>query len=354
MIDSAPNSICILRLSALGDVCHALPVVRSLQAQWPNCRFTWVIGKAELALIGDIAGIEFILFDKSSGWRAFGALRKAMRGRRFDVLLHMQTSARANLAALLVPAQTKIGFDFARSREGHGLVINRRIESRSGGHQIDDMFGFADALGVHKRVLAWNIPVPDVANAFAEAILPTSQPTLAINVCSSPSSRVHRDWMPSRYAQVARYAVEKHGMRVVLCGGPSERERQAGQTIESAARVHVINLVGKTSLKQLLAVLQKASVLVTSDSGPAHMATAVNTPVIGLYAATNPYQTGPYLSLDRVVNNYPTAALREYGKPVEQLPWGVRVHAPGAMAGIALEEVCARLDEFADFQALRA
>lgn len=344
MIELAPQSLCILRLSALGDVCHALPVVRTLQAHWPDCRISWVIGKPELALLGDIPGIEFILFDKSTGWRAFATLRKAMVGRRFDVLLHMQTSARANLAALLVPAALKVGYDAARSREGHNWVVNRRIAPRAGGHQIDDMFGFAEALGVCERFLVWDIPVPQAAAEFAEAKLPGNQPTLAINVCSSPSGRVHRDWHPDGYAAVVRHAVLKHRMRAVLCGGSSEREQQAAQRIVDAANIPVTNLVAATNLKQLLAVLRKSAVLVTSDSGPAHMATAVGTPVIGLYAATNPYQTGPYLSLDWVVNHYPAAAQREYGKPVEQLPWGVRVHDAQAMADIGADEVCAQLD----------
>lgn len=346
LAEPAPKSICILRLSALGDVCHALPVVRTLQARWPHCLITWIIGKPERALIGDIPGIEFILFDKSMGWRAFAALRKSMAGRRFDVLLHMQTSARANLAALLVPARIKMGYDAARSREGHSWVVNRQIAPSAGGHQIDDMFGFAEALGVQERVLAWDIPVPSKARDFAEVELPGNQRTLAINVCSSPSGRVHRDWLPERYAAVVAYAVTKHRMRVVLCGGASEREREAGRRIAGLVNVPVINLVGETSLKQLLAILRKATVLVTSDSGPAHMATAVGTPVIGLYAATNPYQTGPYLSLDWVVNHYPQAARKEYGKPIDQLAWGVRVHDPMAMADISADEVCVQLDKF--------
>src|SRR5574337_484487 len=92
----APVSVCILRLSAVGDVSHTLPVVRSLQNAWPDTRFTWIIGKLEATLLGDIPGIEFIIFDKSQGWKAHAQLRRSLRRRQFDLLLHMQLSLRAS------------------------------------------------------------------------------------------------------------------------------------------------------------------------------------------------------------------------------------------------------------------
>src|SRR5215472_1754583 len=100
----APESLCVLRLSAVGDVCHTLPVVRTLQAAWPSTRITWIIGKLEAGLVGDIPGIEFIIFDKSQGLGAYGGLRRTLAGRRFDLLLHMQMSLRASAASLLVRA----------------------------------------------------------------------------------------------------------------------------------------------------------------------------------------------------------------------------------------------------------
>ncbi len=339
-----PRRLCLLRLSALGDVCHALPVVRTLQAHWPECQITWVIGKLEHQLVGDIDGIEFIVFDKSLGWRAYPALRRQLAGRRFDILLHMQTSARANLAALLIAADIKLGYDRTRAREGHGWVVNRRIAPAARGqHQIDAMFGFAQALGINRRELRWDIPIPEQARAFCRQRLPDTGPVLAISPCSSPSKRVHRDWHAAGYAQVADYAVAELGYQVVLCGGPSERERTMGQRIRQAMRQPALDLTGQTSLKELAAVLARAEVLLSSDSGPAHIATAMGTPVLGLYAATNPYQTGPYLSLEHCVNHYPQAIAREYGKPPEALPWGIRAHGPEAMASIQPAEVIERL-----------
>lgn len=334
-----------MRLSAIGDVCHALPVIRTLQAAWPECRFTWIIGKVEHMLIGDIPEIEFIVFDKSKGWGAISALRRKMKGRHFDLMLHMQTSLRSNIAAWFVSANIKLGYDKNRSKELHGLVTTHAIGAASRQHQIDDMFDFAKALGVENRILKWDIPIPQAAIQFAEETLSDTKPILAINACSSPSKRVHRNWHTDGYARVAEYAANKLGYQVVLCGGPTPHERQAASEIEEKAHCEVLNLVGKTNLKQLLAVLKKAKVLITSDSGPAHIATALNTPVIALHAVTNPFQTGPYLSLDKVVNKYPEAVQDEYGKPLEELSWGIRVHKEDAMNRISVDEVIGQLEK---------
>ena len=343
---AVPRRLCLLRLSALGDVCHALPLVRALQAQWPQCRLSWIIGKLEQQLVGDIAGVDFIVFDKSLGWRAYSHLRRQLAGQRFDLLLHLQTSARANLVALLVPARHKLGYDAARAREGHGLVVNHRLPPlASGQHQVDDMLDFLPALGLQRQAPRWDLPVPASAQAFARGHLPAQGRILAINACSSPSRRVHRDWHAAGYAAVADHAIAELGYEVVLCGGPSAHERAMARAIVQAMARQPIDLVGQTSLKQLAAVLQRADILLSPDSGPVHIATAVGTPVLGLYAATNPYQTGPYLSLAHCVNHYPQAILAEYGKPPEALPWGRRAHGAGAMASIEAGEVIARLQQ---------
>ncbi|MGE5167555.1 MAG: glycosyltransferase family 9 protein, partial [Deltaproteobacteria bacterium] len=122
-----PQSLCLLRTSALGDVTHVVPLVRTLQGTWPQTRLTWIVGKLEHKLVGDIPGVEFIVFDKAAGWRGFAALRRQLTGRRFDVLLHLQVALRANLVSALVRADLRVGYDRARSRDLHGLFVNRRI-----------------------------------------------------------------------------------------------------------------------------------------------------------------------------------------------------------------------------------
>lgn len=340
-LTSPPKSICLLRLSAVGDISHTLPIVRTLQAQWPETRITWVIGKLEHSLVGDIPGVEFIIFDKSRRWRAFTDLRKKLKGQRFDVLLHMQMSMRASLASLLIRADLRLGFDRQRAKDMQWLFTNARIKYQPRQHVIDSFFGFTEALGINERLLRWDIPIPDNANEYAEQQLPGEQPTLVISPCSSMA---YRNWKAQGYAEVADYAIEKHHMRVVLTGGPSEIERQMGVQIASLMQRPALNLIGQTNLKQLLAILHKATAVISPDAGPAHLATAVATPVIGLYACTNPDRARPYLSSDYVVNKYPEAVKGKYGKLPANIPWAVRIRDEGTMARIKAQDVISQLE----------
>ena len=134
-------------------------------------------------------------------------------------------------------------------------------------------------------------------------------------------------------------------MRVILAGGPSEGERRMGADIEAACQVPVTNQIGKDTLPELLALLARARVLLTPDSGPAHMATMVGTPVVGLYAATNPARSGPYLSGRWCVDAYPLAARTFRGCEPDELPWTHKIEEPGVMDLIRVDEVTAKLDE---------
>ena len=337
-----PRSVCILRLSALGDACHVVPIVRTLQRVWPDTELTWIIGKAEARLMSLVDGVEFITVDKRAGFGARHALREQLRGRHFDVLLHMQLALRASLVARNVSAAVKLGFDRARARELQWMFTNARIAPRTREHVLDSFFGFLAALGVKDRLVEWNIPLPDEARAYADQLIPDARPTLVISPCSSHALR---NWRTERYAAVADYAARKHHMRVILCGGPSTLEVETGAAIEKAAAMPLINQIGRDTLPQLLALLGRATALVTPDAGPAHMATMVGTPVVGLYAATNPARSGPYLSRLWCVDAYAQAARRFRGRSPDRLPWTEKIEQRGVMDLIEVEQVTAKLDE---------
>jgi len=336
-----PADVCVLRLSALGDVCHALPVVRTLQDEWPQARLTWILGGLEKKLLGHIPGIEFVVFDKNAGIAAYRDLRAYFAGRRFDALLHMQLALRASLVAAMVPAGVKIGFDRARARELQWLFTTHRIEPRSREHVLDSLFGFTRALGITRRSVRWDIPLPEAALEYARRVIPDGQPTLVVSPCSS---HAQRNWSAEGYAAAADYAASRHGLRVLICGGRSPPELQYGERIAGLMRHTCVNLVGKDTLLEMLATLQRATVLISPDSGPAHMATTVGTPVIGLYAATNPERSGPYYSRPWCVDRYEQAAQRFLHKSAAELAWTTKIEQPGVMDLIGTGDVIERLD----------
>jgi heptosyltransferase I len=337
-----PTDLCVLRLSALGDVCHVLPVVRTLQDAWPTVRIAWIIGKLEHKLLGHIPGIDFVVFDKNRGRAAYTDLRARLRDRHFDALLHMQLALRASVAAALVPARLKIGFDRARARELQWLFTNARIAPRAREHVLDSLFGFTECLGLRERSMRWDVPLPDAAQEYARRAIPdTAQPTLIISPCSS---HVLRNWSPARYAAAADHAAVRHGMEVLLCGGRSALELEYASEIERQMHQPCRNLVGQDTLVEFLATLGRATALLSPDSGPAHMATTVGTPVIGLYAATNPQRSGPYYSRRWCIDRYGDAALRFRRKPATELPWTEKIEHPGVMDLITVADVTAQLD----------
>jgi heptosyltransferase I len=194
---------------------------------------------------------------------------------------------------------------------------------------------------VRERSLRWDIPLPDTALEYARRAIPDGTPTLVVSPCSSHELR---NWSAERYAAVADHAAARHGLRVLICGGPSPLEKEYGARIESLMRQPCVNLVGKDTLLEMLATLARATALVSPDSGPAHMATAVGTPVIGLYAATNPARSGPYFSRESSVDRYDAAARRFRGRPASELPWTTKIEEPGVMDLIATADVVERLD----------
>jgi heptosyltransferase I len=337
-----PRTLCILRLSAIGDTCHIVPVLRTLQMVWPDTQFTWVIGKPEARLMSLIEGVEFITVDKRAGFGARRHLRRQLAGRRFDVLLHMQLAFRASLLAREIRADLKLGFDRRRARELQWLFTNARIAPRSREHVLDSFFGFSEALGIRNKELRWDLPLPEDARAYAAELIPDERMTLVISPCSSHKAR---NWRPQRYAAVGDYAARQHGMRVILCGGPGAYEQEFSAAIESEMKSPVVNQTGKDTLPQLLALLGRATALLAPDSGPAHMATMVRTPVIGLYAATNPARSGPYLSRMWCVNAYAKAASRFRHRRADKLPWTEKIEEPGVMDLISVEDVTAKLDQ---------
>lgn len=322
-----------------------LPTLRTLQHHWPQTAITWIIGKSEAALVGDIPGVEFISFDKSAGLPAYRQLFRQLKERRFDLLLHMQVSLRASLCSLAVKAPIRLGFDRRRGKNLQWLFTNARIAANPRQHVLDGFLEFPRSLGLNEMVMRWELPIPPEAESFAAQQLAAPDQFLAVNPCSSNRPRNFRNWSIKSYAAVIDHAARRHGLRTVLTGAPTKEEQDYAAAIADAAGTAVLNLVGRTTLKQLAAVLARCRVTIAPDTGPAHIANAVGTPVIGLYATSNPERTGPYNWLQSTVNRYPEAVYREFGHPPEKLPWGKRVRNPNAMELITVDEVTAQLDK---------
>ena len=339
--EAPPKSLCIVRLSALGDVTHAVPVLRAIQRHWPETKITWVCATVEHRLLSVLDGVQFAVMHKKAGWRGYRDLRRQLAGEKFNIMIQMQTSARANLAGACVKADIKLGWDKARARDFHSLFMTHSIPATKQEHQVQGHLSFARTLGLDADEPVWDFPISEENAAFANEMLPAEQRTLLISPCSGHS---YRNWLADRYAAVADYAIDSLGMRVALTGSPSELEASMGKAIEQSMTNKAINLIGKDTLPQSLALLQRADVVLSPDSGPVHLANALGTPVIGLYACTWSKRSGPYNSLDLCVDKFSDAARQFLRKNLEDLRWGTRIEQPGVMELIRTDEVIERLN----------
>ncbi len=342
-LTAAPESICILRLSALGDASHVLPVISAIKTYWPSTKISWVIGKLEYQLLKHLPNIEFIIFDKSHSFKSYRKLKQKLQDRHFDVFLHMQVALRANLVSRLISSPIRLGWDDLRARDWHHKFINHQVAEVAYQHQVQGFLSFARKLGLPAKEPEWNLQPSPEALEFARRYIPDNSNTLVISPCSSHSLR---NWSSSAYAAIADYAISKMGMEVILSGGPSKLELETAEQIVSKMQNQPVNLVGKDTLQQSLGILYKASLVISPDSGPAHIANALGTPVIGLYAATWSRRSGPYSSLDLCVDHFPEAARKYRNKQPRELRWGSKVEQAGVMDLISVDDVIAKLEQW--------
>ncbi|BFU59246.1 putative glycosyltransferase [Rodentibacter sp. JRC1] len=339
LFNKAPKSLCILRLSAVGDVCHALAVVQCIQAYYPETKITWIIGKTEATLLEGIPNVDLVIYDKKTGWKGVFNLWRQLKNERFDALLNMQTAFRASVLSLGIKAKYKIGFGKKRSREGQWLFVNRRVNDPVSQHVLDGFMAFAEYIGVPKDAPTWQLAVSEHDRQFVQQFIDPSRKNLLISPCSS---KAEKDWLVERYAEVANIA-NQHNVNVIFCSAAAKRELEMVEKITALCDFTPINAAGKTNLKQLAALIGKVDLVLSPDSGPAHIATTQNTPVVGLYAYHNPRRTAPYHNLANVVSVYEQNVLREFGKPSSELPWATKLKGKNLMAEIQVEEVITQM-----------
>ena len=334
--DSGLRNIALVRLSALGDVTLMLPVVRTLQRMVPEAKITWITGAGAYQLLEGIDGVEFVVIDKPRRLLDYPAFSKRLAQRQFDVVFAAQANLRANLLYPWIPATRKIGFDRTRAREGQWLFTKQRVPFAQQ-HLLDSFFSLLEAEGISERVLEWNLPIPDSDRDWARQRQPEGDGPLM--VLNPGASKIERVWLPERYIELIHLAQHNWRVRVVLTGDQSAAERGLGAYIHSQVGTGVVNLVGQTTPKQLAAMIREADCVVAPDTGPVHIAVAVDTPVVGLYAVAPSWLSGPYRFRELVVDRYEQAVRQILNKDPAQVPWGTRVHSNKAMFFIEVKDV---------------
>ena len=306
MSTEAPRTICIVMLSAIGDAVHVLPVANALKARWPDAEITWVIQPAPHKLVVGHRSVDrFILFHRRRGadaWRSYRELARAFPAQPYDLLLSLQVYLKAGLITALAPARRKLGFDRTRARDLNWLFTDERIPFQGQRHVQDQYFEFLEHLGVEPRPVTWDLPIhPDERSAQGAFFARVDRPVCSVVV---GTSKHEKNWSAEGYARVLEALEFEHGMAPVLVGGPSPVEREMAARIRSLTRARPIDALGD-DLRRVVWLLDGSALVISPDTGPLHIARALDVPVVGLYGYTNPKRTGPYRRFeDLVVDGY--------------------------------------------------
>ena len=344
------DHICLLRLSALGDCCHALAVIQNIREKSPHSKITWVIGKTEHQLFRDLEEIEFIVVDKNNLFSSFLKIRKEFRKKQFDVLLNMHASMSANLISLAINAKKKVGYDQDRARDLQNWFCNESISSIKNQHVANGMLEFSNHINVQCEEPRWKALTLTPEEDFAIKLIDHNKYTCVISPCSSQpyDDKYFRSWSINNYIELIRYLINRNDLQIILTGGISPTEKSYSEQLNTAFDDRILNLIGKTSIREMAALIKHSDMLISPDSGPAHIGTIMGTPVIGLYAMTNPQRSGPYNSTKWIVNKYPEALKKYLDQLPEEVKWGQKIPEPDAMNLITSNDVITKIKQLID------
>ena len=311
-IPASLDRVCIVMMSAVGDAVHVLPVVNALERHHPGTHITWVLQPGPATLVrGHPSVDEIILFDRANGWRAFADIRRELAQREFDVVVNLQVYFKAGIITSFTRAPVKLGFDRARARDFNWLFTNRKIPPHANGQHVQDQyFEFLTALGVPHEPVVWNLgPWPEERDWQQQFFAPIDRPIAALVIATS---KPQKDWLPERWAEVVDALYADYGVQPVLVGGRSPRELHAEAVIMERARHRPVSALG-SGLRNLVGILDGSALVLAPDTGPLHMAVALNRPVVSLIGYTNPKRTGPYRRFHDLI-------VDAYGDPGEDYP----------------------------------
>lgn len=337
-LDREIRSIAIVMLSAIGDAMHVLPVANALKRADPGLRITWIVQPVPHRLVYNHPAIDdFVLFHRRSGLGMWGEYRQVLgqlRTRKFDVAIGLQVYLKAGLLLGGVKADVKLGFDRRRARDMNWLFSTHRLEAHAPQHVQDQYFEFVRFLGVDPHPVRWGLVLtPEERRAQTEYFRGKKRPVCAFVV---GTSKREKNWPADRYAELIEIAAADLGFEPLIIGGPSTVEREAARVIQASVRLPLQSELGN-DLRRLLYLIDGSAAVVSPDTGPLHIARALDVPVVGLYGYTNPRRTGPYGRFaDLVVDGYARYPGEEYGHQI--------TYRKGGMARVTVAMAAAKLE----------
>lgn len=302
-------NILIVKTSAIGDVTHTLPALNALRLKFPKAHITWLIEEEAADLITGHPALDRVLISERKRWirdfkagkrlqtiRRFCHFLKKIRGTRYDMLIDFQGLLKSSALIAACRAKRKIGFGRGMDHsECSHLFLNERIPPVDMDmHAVERELFLLQSLGIETTgEVICKLPVNETSKKEAEAILAEAgidrqRPLTAINPMTTWQTK---HWYNGSFAELADRLIE-HGIEIVFTGGAEDKA--SVDDILKLMQGKAANLAGKTSLKTLAALYTQAKVVISTDTGPMHIAAAAGTQVLALFGPTAPWRTGPY------------------------------------------------------------
>jgi heptosyltransferase I len=339
-LPEAPR-ICVVLLTGLGDVVLGLPLVNAIRDRYPAARITWVAEPMPAGILHAHPSVdEVVVYRKKDGVRGVARLARELSGRRFDLTLNLNVYFKSVWPTLLSRAPVRWGFGRERAFEGVWLTATHRLPPRPRAHTQDMFLEFLEALGIARPAeLEWRLGLTEAERAEQSGWRAElgARPLAAIVPATATPKK---DWLPERWARVAASLTHDFGFRVVLVGGPGEREARMAREIADASGVNPVWALGD-GVRRLAWTLGAGDLVLAPDTGPVHIARALEVPVIGLYGHTNPWRVGPYRA-------YQELWVDRYTEP-DEAPDPSRFDPKlGRMERITVEDVLGRVQHAVD------
>ena len=293
------ESFLIVRLGALGDIVHAIPVVAALRTAYPRARIGWLAHPRFAPLLQLVEGLDHVHpLERRTGATAIREVRRE----RYDVCLDLQGLLKSAAVARFSGARRIIGFSRHLLRESAAVLAYSETGGDGAGHVIDKNLSLLALVGVtsNDRHFRLDIPETPVVPCTREILGTGAAPFALINPGAAwPNKR----WPAERFGAVARRLRDRLGVHSAVMWGPDEATLAAAVARASDGAAH---MAPQTTMVEMLALARAAQVVVSGDTGPLHLAAAAGTPVVGLYGPTPPGRNGPWDPRDRVVSSHDT------------------------------------------------
>jgi ADP-heptose:LPS heptosyltransferase len=289
----APRRILIVRTGAIGDVANALVLASALKRGLAGAQIGWVVHPLAAPLVSGHPDVDRVhLWRRGQGWAGLRALLGELRSARYDTAIDLQRLQKSALLARLCGAPRVVGFERRRTKECSWVWTKERIAAGPPQTHMLDTYLRMAAHFVAAPAAERRLPMDPSAEAWAAARLAEfGAPPLLLNLGATKAAN---RWEPERFGRLAAARAGRGLGPLALIGGPADREAAQGALAAGAGASGAVDLVGRTDLPQLIALLRRARLFVGCDTGPMHLAAAVGCPVLALFGAADERRTGPY------------------------------------------------------------